>query len=300
LGITENNREKVYDISVGDNHSFFANGILVHNCHHIASKTCKEVLMASSNAYWRFGGSATPYRESGDDILLQAMMGVKIVDISASYLIRRGFLIKPYIFFEPIQDHISFHSYPKVYKHAISQNIDFNTHVADTANHLVSKGLSTLVLVQHYPQGDMLKKLIPNTEFVTGKMTTSKRSKCIQALRNKTAMCMIATSLADEGLDIPTLDSVLMAGGGASATRVTQRIGRTLRKSNNTDHKKTRSVVVIYEHDSRHLEDHAMKVRRMLKREKEFVHVNSKGPEYIRDEIDHILSETTPPNIFDV
>jgi superfamily II DNA or RNA helicase len=215
------------------------------------------------------------------------MFGSKIVNISASYLIEHDWLVKPYILLESISSEAGWKSYAKVYENSIVKNDPFNIHVAKTANHLVSRGLSTLVLVQQYPQGDYLKELIPNCEFVSGRMSSAKRKQSIQDLRDKKNMCMIATTLADEGLDIPTLDAALLAGGGASATRVNQRIGRTLRKDKSKS--KDKSIVIIYEHDAKHLDKHAKKVRRILKREKEFKLLDSKGPDFICGEIDSIL-----------
>ena len=299
--ITNSQKQKVYDIEVEDTHCFFGNGLLVHNCHHVAAKTCKEVLSASENAYWRFGGSATPYRESGDEIMIQAMFGSKIVDISASYLIKKDYLVRPYIFFEPVDSAVDLHSYAKIYEHCIAKNDSLNNHVAKTANHLTSRGLSSLVLVQHFPQGDYLKDRIPGSEFVTSRMTSKKRKENIERLRKKEISCMIATSLADEGLDIPTLDAALLAGGGASATRVNQRIGRTLRKDKNAAKPKDKSIVVVYEHNARHLSKHAKKVRKILKRESEFKMINSKGSEFIFDEIDSVLGvENGSSSIFEV
>jgi superfamily II DNA or RNA helicase len=263
-------------------------GVYFDEVHHAAAQTAKEVLTAAINAYWRFGGSATPYRESGDEIMIQAMFGSKIVDINASYLIKEGHLIHPYIFFDPIDSEADYHSYAKIYKNCICENEPFNSHVADTANHLVSKDLSTLILVQHYKQGDMLKAMIPGSEFVTGKMSSKKRRESIQALRDRKSLCMIATSLADEGLDIPTLDAALLAGGGASATRINQRIGRTLRQDKKDP--KEDSIVVVYDHyRTRFLKDHTKKVKRILKKEKEFTLLESKGADFLNNEIDDVL-----------
>ena len=288
--ISEGENKLVYDIEVEDTHCFFANDILVHNCHHTSATTCREVLEASAQAYWRFGGSATPYRETGDDILIQAMFGSKIVEISASYLIKRGYLIKPYIFMVPVDSKVDLHTYQKIYKHCISDNAKLNDHVAELSQFLNGLGLSNLILVQHYPQGNYIKKILGDkVQFVTGKMTSKKRKESINDLRERKTESMIATSLADEGLDIPVLDSATMAGGGASATRVNQKIGRTLRKSNDPNHEKTRSIVIIYEHNARFLEKHAKKVRHILKKEPEFEVVNSKGIEFLFDEIREVL-----------
>lgn len=293
--------EKVYDISVNDTHCFFGNGMLVHNCHHVSSRTAKEVLLASSDAYWRFAGSATPYREDGADIVIQALFGKKIVNISASYLIRRGYLVRPYIFFVPIRKESSYKSYAKIYKTQIAGNDEFNNHVAETANHFISRGLSTLILVAQYAQGEYFKKLIPNVPFVSGKMTTQERKQCLEDLRSRKIMGMIATTLADEGLDIPTLNAVILAGGGASATRVNQRIGRTLRQDKTPGLTKDKSIVIAYEHDSKFLSDHSLKVRKMLKKESEFKIVNSKGTGSICNEVDELLGfEPTHETLFDI
>jgi superfamily II DNA or RNA helicase len=269
-------------------------GLYFDETHHAAAKTCKDVLSASPNAFWRFGGSATPYREDGAEILIQAMFGKKIVDVTASYLIDKGYLVQPAIIFEPIEQDCTYHAWKTVYKHCIIDNKDFNTHVANTAKHLMSKGLSVLILVNQYAQGDFIKTMLPDAPFVTGKKTDKQRDKSIEDLRNGNIKCMIATTLADEGLDIPTLDAVLMAGGGASATRVNQRIGRTLRKDKKATRQKKKALAIYYNHKGvRHLGDHAKKVRRILKTEPRFEVIESNGTGFIFSEIDLIMGANT-------
>ena len=130
-------------------------------------------------------------------------------------------------------------------------------------------------------------------------LTTKNRTKSIDDLRDGSSTVMIATTLADEGLDVPTLDSAILAGGGASANRVNQRIGRTLRKDKNG--RKKMSIVVIYEHNAKFLSKHAKKIRKILKMEPEFEVVNSKGLNYICEEIDELLGiNEGPTSLFDV
>ena len=285
--ITDDKKQEVYDIEVEDTHCFFANGILVHNCHHTAAKTCKEVLLASPNAYWRFGGSATPNRESGDDIMIQAVFGAKIVDISASYLIKKNWLVKPYIFFEPVITDVNLHSYQKVYYECVVKNDPLNDHIADTANHLVKRGLSVLVLVQQYAHGDYLKSKIPGSEFMTGRLTSAKRTQILDDMRSGKLKVVIASSLADEGLNVPTLDAVLLAGCGKSSTRLFQRIGRTLRKDKAG--KKNKSIVIVYDHNAKYLSKHVKRVKTLLKKEEEFVVRSSAGEKFILKELDDLL-----------
>jgi superfamily II DNA or RNA helicase len=264
-----------------------AKGVVADECHHASSKTCKTVLLASPDAYWRYGASATPKRESGDDIMLQALFGAKIVSINASYLIKNNYLVKPYIFIEPVNVTTKSHTYSKIYKECIVENSLFNKHVADTANHLISRKLSVLVLVKQISHGKVLEKLIPNSRFLTGQVDSKNRTEIIEQLRKGLIPCMVATSLADEGLDIPSLDAVIMAGGGKSSTRLFQRIGRTLRISKGSN--KDKSIVILYSQNARYLREHCDRVRRLLKKESEFVVRDSGGEHFIRKEVDDVL-----------
>lgn len=276
-------------------------GIIFDEAHHAGARTVKDTMYASPHAFWRYGGSATPYREDGAEIMIQAIFGKKIVDISASYLIEKGYLIEPYIFFEPVEHKCKLHTYQSIYSECVTKDDDFNLHVADTANFLVEQGLSTMVIVQHITHGKFLQKHIPGSVFVHGKLSSKKRKQAIQDLRDKKLMCMVATCLADEGLDIPTLDCALLAGGGASATRVHQRVGRTLRKDRNAENPRDRALVVCYKHNAKYLKDHANKTRRIMKQEPKFNIINSKGRGNILREISEAMDlEYRPPNIFDL
>ena len=160
-------------------------GLYLDEAHHASSAMVRDIMAASPNCYWRYGGTATPYREDNAELVLQGLFGKKLVDISATYLIDKGYLLTPYILFDPISHGEVPNAYPSVYSQCITKNQIFHNHVAKTANHLINNNLSTLVLVQRYAHGEALKSLIPNTEFVTGKMSSKKRAKSIQDLREK-------------------------------------------------------------------------------------------------------------------
>lgn len=270
-----------------------AKGIYFDEAHHSSAKTAKDVLTASPNAYWRYGGSATPYREDNAEIVIQALFGKKIVDISASYLIDQNYLLTPHIFFVPVEHDIQAHSYSKIYSECISNNEMLNKNVALLAIHLIQRKLSSLILVQRYVQGDMIKKFLKNegydVEFVTGKLSSKKRKEAIADLKSKKTLCMIATTLADEGLDVPTLDVAILAGGGASATRVNQRIGRTLRPDRSSSHPRDKSVVVCFDHKMKYLSAHTRKTKKIIKAEPNFKILKSKGLDFIASEIDKVM-----------
>tara|TARA_R110000824_G_scaffold8450_2_gene38456 strand:+ start:13643 stop:16327 length:2685 start_codon:yes stop_codon:yes gene_type:complete len=277
-------------------------GLYFDEAHHASAKTVTDVILSSPNAFWRYGGSATPYREDGAEMMIQALFGKKIVDINASYLIDRDFLLEPYILFEPIEHETKFKAYKTIYRDCISANDRFNSHVADQANHLVANEMSTLVLVKEFAQGDYINSKVPNAQFVTSRMSKKNRRQAIQDLRDRKYLCMIATSLADEGLDVPTLDAALLAGGGASENRFHQRVGRTLRIDKGSPYQRDKSLVIYYDHKVRHLEKHAKKARKIAKTEPRFNVVESAGPNAIIGEMNEImgLEHSKEKTIFDI
>lgn len=62
-----------------------------------------------------------------------------------------------------------------------------------------------------------------------------------------------------EGLDLPILDCLILAGGGKSSTRAFQRVGRVLRLHKN----KKRAIVFDFEDSTSMLNRHA-KIRKKL------------------------------------
>jgi superfamily II DNA or RNA helicase len=256
------------------------NGIFMDEGHHAATKTAEDIMRAAKKAYWRFTGSATPYREDGADLMIQALFGRKLVNISPSYLIERDFLVRPHIFNVKMDGrHGDFLTYSKVYKHWIVENEPLNKLVATTMRYLASANISTLVLVQRYDHGERLQALCPGTPFIRGDMPRNERKMLIQDLKSGKVKTCIATTLADEGLDVRRLGAVLIPGGGKSTTRVYQRVGRVLRPFEG----KTKAIAVLFQHDARFLKEHGSRVRKLMEDEPAFIVTNCKQQELLNE-----------------
>jgi superfamily II DNA or RNA helicase len=77
--------------------------------------------------------------------------------------------------------------------------------------------------------GKMLKEAGLKVAVVTGVVKAEERKKIYDALRRGEIEILVATTLADEGLDLPPLRTLIIALGGKSKTRTLQRIGRLVR-----------------------------------------------------------------------
>lgn len=276
----EENKAKAIDDAIKG-----AAGIYLDEVHHAASKTCQAIMEACSSAYWRFGGSATPFREDGAEKMIQALFGKVVMQISASWLIRNKFLVKPYIFNIKMSGlHGDWDSYPQVYKHYIAENDELNQLVARLTIRMRQFNIPTLILVQQYSQGNAIKKLVPDAPFIKGNMARGQRRDAIASLRDGSLPCAIATTLADEGLDVERLGCVVVAGGGKSITRVYQRVGRALRWFKG----KEQAIVFLFSHEAPFLKAHGKRVANILKEEPEFVIINTDETR-IMDDLDDLL-----------
>jgi len=93
-----------------------------------------------------------------------------------------------------------------------------------------NKDRNTLILVGQVDHGAALELAIPGSRLLHSGIGKKARKEAISAARDGELKCTIATSLADEGMDIPILDTLIMACSGKNTNRTIQRTGRVMRK----------------------------------------------------------------------
>jgi len=242
---------------------------------HWAAETCQIISDSSVSCQYRIGMSATPWRDKGDDILIDACFGKIIAEIPASLLIKKGYLVKPQIHFIPVSNMrgIKWSSYPKVYKHAITENSKRNNWISKFATGLSENNRKVLILCRYIAHGKLLEKLIPNSVFLHGSHSAKKRKKHLEKMREGDIKVTIATSIFDEGIDCKPLDSLILAGSGKSSTRALQRVGRILR----TCKGKKDAIVIDFLDRCKYMEAHSRRRERMYRTEPEFDIVKNKG-----------------------
>jgi len=253
---------------------------LIHSCHgyiadevqHWAAKTCQVIADHSVNARFRYGLSATPWRDLGDDILIDACFGKPIADINASFLIEKKILVPPSIYFVHMPRLDMDGQYATVYKDAIVENDHRNVTIANIAEQMVDQGRQVLILCKHIAHGEILEGLISESFFIHGSHTSKQREDWLNKMRDKEAKITIATSIFDEGVDVKPLDGLILAGSGKSQTRALQRIGRVIRKyeCHDTGFIKKDAFVVDFFDNVKYMRGHSMKRKHIYNTEPRF------------------------------
>lgn len=103
----------------------------------------------------------------------------------------------------------------------------------------IQEGRTVLILSQRVNHCVQLAKSITEAGYeahaLTGKLAKKKRAALLEGFKSGTIPCLCATQLADEGLDVPRLDRVILACPSRSAPRAIQRLGRLMRPCEGKD-----------------------------------------------------------------
>jgi len=244
-----------------------AKGSICDEVQHWRADTCQMVARELHSAYYTFGMSATPYRDEGDDMMIQACFGKKIAEITASQLIREGWLLRPNIKMVHIKKKKSvYKQWQSIYQDQITENVYYNNVIANITNSYISHDRLVLVLVRQIKHGKLLEQMIPGSLFLSGSSSKKDRIEGIRNLRRKEISCIVSSTIFDEGIDVKPLDTVILAGQGKSKTRAMQRIGRIIRPFPN---KKVATAVDFCVHQ-KYLRDHATARSKMYNTEPEY------------------------------
>ena len=238
----------------------------------VSSQTAQNVRFLFESADYAFGYSASPWRDDGSDLAIEGAFGCRIVDITASELIRRGYLVRP-----TIEIHNTTYrfaggkNYAEIYKSYIVENLQRNMQVANDAVNEYNAGMNTLILVTQIKHGELLAQIIQSmgidVSFISGKSGMKKRSQAIQDMRDGKISLLIASTIADVGLDIPRLQCIVEAGAGKSSVTALQRLGRIMR----TFEGKTSCKFISYRDTATYIDQHILHKINIWRTEEEFI-----------------------------
>jgi superfamily II DNA or RNA helicase len=241
--------------------------LFIDECHHTGSETWYTVATLCP-AYYRFGLSGTPLdRTDGANLRLIAATGEVIVDIDNKFLVDRDISAKAHIIFDKITEPVLKKGlrYPTVYKQGVVENPQMLEKIIAWTKVFYEAGLGTLILCEEIQHGKLIDDslwtdtggvFIPH-QFIWGEENSEVRQKALGDFANGNLPVLIASTILDEGIDVPTIDALILAGSRKSRIRTMQRLGRGLRgrclvvvEFSNFGHK------YLIEHSLKRLEDY--------------------------------------------
>lgn len=248
--------------------------VILDEAQFAAASSIRAILENSKGAAYKFGFSGTPWRTGGDDLLLEAAFGKKIVKLSASELIDKGYLVQPKIMFRdiPIYDTPLPKKWKAVHSSYIVNNFERNDLLVRNTMKLLEMGRKPLMLFREHKHGEILLNMIPpdvRVKYVTGKLSKEERDEIRDSFKAGEVDLIIASTVYDQGVDLPALDALVLAGGGKSTAKALQRIGRVIR-SYHEGNKKDAIIVETFD-QAHYVRVHSMARYGIYKTEPKFL-----------------------------
>ena len=229
----------------------------VDEAQHLAAKSFERVMVNLWSARWRYGYSATPFKSEGDKeafFKVSSWLGPVTHRVEAKTLADKGHLVPVDVFM--VRQTGAGRKYGR-YKYAVELGIvgnkKRNNDIIKIAHHLdKSRSGVTIILLERIAHGEYLSKML-KCPFISGSSSTKERAGAYEALRTGATNLAIISKIGDEGLDIPGLQYLVLAGGGKADHLTLQRVGRGMRSNEG----KSTLFVFDFEDKGQWIEKHA-------------------------------------------
>ncbi len=199
--------------------------VIADEGHHVSAPSWEAVLNQCPARY-RFGFTASPTRADGMHPTMQFIIGPIIH--------RQKFTSSVKVEVEPVKT-----GFKKMYRgsfdwmpllNELVEDEARNRRIAEIADREIKDGNSVLILSRRIAHlGNIAGYMQESGEILTGKRSRHDRVEILDRFRSGELRCLLSTQLADEALDIPRLNRVVLAFPGKHEGRLIQQVGRALR-----------------------------------------------------------------------
>ena len=234
---------------------------IADECHRATSTTFEKVINLI-NSPMRLGLSGTPNKQEDDrDLLLHSLTGPILYEMGVDQLKKEGTISKAHLLGVTVSSpKIDSLDWVEAFSTLIVNNGYRHRVIAELIKERHRSGKTILVLAGNsIALADNIYQAVVGTlkdkvHLVNGVSKDEDVDNAFSLLQKKEISCVITTTIADEGIDIPAVNSLILAGGGKSYVRTIQRVGRTLRLKEDGS---AAEIVDILDKTNRYLKAHA-------------------------------------------
>jgi superfamily II DNA or RNA helicase len=277
IGIIQGRREKIGHITIAmmqTIRNFIFDGrhdddwwrmfgaVILDEAQHGAANSF-EAVMNTIPAYYRVGFTASPTRADGMHPYLKHLIGPVIHKQKFSSPI--DLKVNPLYtdFYYPYRGSFDWQRLIN----ALISNEGRNEQIAEVIDREVAGGNSVLVLSRRIEHLDFLSELVQaeNRVLVGQRCNVQQRRQILREFKTGRVPVLFATQLADEALDVPRCNRVVLAHPGKAEGRIIQQVGRALR---NHPDKENARIIDVVDKKVRPLHDQWRERRRIYRKER--------------------------------
>lgn len=221
--------------------------LICDECHKICSrdqitKTWETIMCI--NAFYRYGVSATPYEQEDTiaEMLIRSSFGHLAYNLTMEEA-KEDHYVTPFtvVFLKPsysaeMKRGNTGMNFQEAHDYFIGNNLERNTAVVQAAKRLIQDGRKTMVVAQRINHNELLAKMLAeelgdeNVYLLHGQLEKFYRQYSMEEFKRRPDPCvMVASSVGNDGIDIPDISGIVLAHGGKSFFQNVQRTGRGLR-----------------------------------------------------------------------
>ena len=210
---------------------------IMDEAHHAPAETFMKAI-SHIPAKHRLGVTATPKRADGLGKAIFWGFGDELINVPTSELLKMGFLMLPKL--EPVVTSFKYEptssdTYEKSHEiHRALARDDRRLHdICSVMEHHAKQGETCLILANNVDyckrMGMEMHKRGVSAVVCTGQLPKRVRRAALRDFRNGKSKFLIATSLANEGLNVPSLSRIAFAWPESNEASTDQRTGRLMR-----------------------------------------------------------------------
>lgn len=238
----------VYNIEVHDHHNYIANGVLVHNCHHVTmdSQLWGSCLKALKNADG-LGFTATPIRgdKKGLGSHTDGIFDAMSVTTNMWELIQKGMLSAYKIYIPPTKvdlSGLSATSGGDYNQKQVAGRVDKREITGDAVEHYLrvasgQRAITFCVNIEHARHvADQFNKAGVPSAAVSSKDSDTYIQQTMESFENGLILNLVNVDLLGEGYDSPSISVGIMLRPTQSYSLFKQQFGRILRTTEGKTH----------------------------------------------------------------
>lgn len=220
--------------------------VIIDESHHSGVVSIREALDRMPKAAYRYGFSATPWRDQSSDMkILKSSLGDNIIyELRGEEAVERGIIAKPVYaqitaptpeeFLQDIKN------WRELVDRGIVGNATRNKSIVNKAVDQYENGHNVFICVDEIAHLQILEERLKEKGIdpliIHGQQSAHINDENIKKIgTSKTPIISIGTMAVGEGTDMPNISVVILAGGGKASIRFLQRIGRGTRLVNGKD-----------------------------------------------------------------
>ena len=237
------NKEDVYNLEVKDNNNYFANSLLVSNCHGLRRGNEINKIFNIVGAKYKFGFTGTMPPSLIDQWNIIGKIGPIIYEEKTLDLKEKNYVSDFKIMILDIkhQNIPNFNKNVTLPAEAYNKEIEFLMHNV-RRNEIIAKLASrisnnTIIMVDRIDHGINIEKALKQIcndsrpiYFIQGSTEIEERENLRKLMEERNDIIAVAVSkIFSTGINIPNLHNIIFASAGKAKIKIMQSIGRALR-----------------------------------------------------------------------